>query len=129
MPLPQWLARTNRVVLNRGTRVVAGRLPGLGIVEHTGRRSGRRYRTPVNVFRRDGGFTIALTYGPGTDWAKNVLAAGGADITYRGRSYTVTHPRVITDEHRTAVPPPVRLILGALHVDRFLLVDTEGSHA
>jgi deazaflavin-dependent oxidoreductase (nitroreductase family) len=125
MPLPQWLGRLNRVGFNRGIRLVAGRLPGLGIVEHRGRRSGRRYRTPVNVFRRDGGFAVALTYGPRTDWVKNVLAAGAAQITTRGRSYEVVRPRVITDRGRAAVPWPVRRTLAVLNVDQFLLVDTE----
>ena len=38
-------------------------LPGFGVVEHAGRRSGRRYRTPVNVFRPGASYVIALTYG------------------------------------------------------------------
>jgi hypothetical protein len=51
MPLPKRLAGFNARVTNRLTRRVAGRLPGFGIVSHVGRRSGRAYRTPVNVFR------------------------------------------------------------------------------
>src|SRR5258708_9874623 len=38
----------------------AARLPGFGIVTHVGRKSGRIYRTPVNVFREPDGFLIAL---------------------------------------------------------------------
>lgn len=106
---------------------MAGQLPGMGIVVHQGRRSGRRYRTPVNVFRREGGFAIALTYGPDTDWVKNVLARGSAEVVARGRTYAVAHPRVVTDRQRTAVPRPVRAILGALRVDKFLLVDVDAE--
>jgi deazaflavin-dependent oxidoreductase (nitroreductase family) len=127
MPLPHWLARLNRVSFNRGTRLVAGHLPSMGIVVHRGRRSGRRYRTPVNVFRRDGGFAVALTYGPDAEWVKNVLEAGRAEIATRGRTYPVVHPRVIEDPQRQAVPAPVRAILRSLDVDRFLLVDTESE--
>jgi deazaflavin-dependent oxidoreductase (nitroreductase family) len=125
MPLPRSVARFNRVVLNHATRPFAGHLPGLGVVVHTGRRSGRQYRTPVNVFRRPGGFAIALTYGPESQWVRNVLAAGQAEIVARGRTHRVTNPRVVQDAERTAVPAPVRAILGRLRVDEFLHVDLD----
>jgi F420H(2)-dependent quinone reductase len=38
--------------INPVTRHVAGKLPAFGILAHTGRKSGRTYRTPINVFRR-----------------------------------------------------------------------------
>jgi deazaflavin-dependent oxidoreductase (nitroreductase family) len=123
MVLPRWLGRFNRVATNRVSRLVAGRVPGLGMVVHTGRRSGREYRTPVNVFHRDGGYAVALTYGPNTQWVRNVLAAGRAEIVTGGRARPVVNPRVVTDRARSAVPAPVRSILRALDVDQFLLVD------
>jgi hypothetical protein len=49
--LGRHVARFNPRVTNRITRPLARWLPGFGVVEHAGRRSGRRYRTPVNVFR------------------------------------------------------------------------------
>jgi deazaflavin-dependent oxidoreductase (nitroreductase family) len=121
--LPRWLARVNRVGTNRVSRLVAGRLPGFGIVVHTGRRSGTAYRTPVNVFRRDGGVVVALTYGSGAQWARNVLAAGAADVVVRGRTRRVVNPRVVTDPERTAVPRLVRPLLGVVGVDEFLVLD------
>jgi len=125
MPAPHWLGRFNRQVTNRVTRPFARWLPGFGVVMHEGRRSGRRYRTPVNVFRRPGGFAIALTYGAGAEWVRNVLAAGHADIATRGRSVSVVEPRVIHDAQRSLVPRPIRPILKALHVDSFLVADEE----
>ena len=124
MPLPRSVARFNRLVLNHATRPLAGHLPGLGVVVHVGRRSGRQYRTPVNVFRRPGGFAIALTYGSEAQWTRNVLAAGHAEIQTHGRTQRVTNPRLVRDADRTPVPAPVRAILGALRVDEFLLVDS-----
>lgn len=124
MPLPDGLARFNRVVTNRITRLVAGHVPGFGIVIHEGRRSRQEYRTPVNLFRRDGGFEIALTYGPDSDWVKNVLAAGGAEVKYRGQIHRLTNPRMVQNPRDTAVPSTVRLILRFLKVDRFLLLDS-----
>jgi deazaflavin-dependent oxidoreductase (nitroreductase family) len=125
MPAPPWLGRFNRVATNRVTRPAAGRLPGFGVVIHEGRKSGRRYRTPVNVFRRPGGVVIALTYGTGAEWVRNVVAAGRAEIVTRGRSRRVVNPRIVSDAGRSLVPAPVRPILGALRVDAFLVADLE----
>jgi len=57
----RWLAAFNLAVTNRISSRFAPRLPGFGIVTHVGRKSGRVYRTPVNVFRAPNGFLIALT--------------------------------------------------------------------
>src|SRR2546422_108734 len=102
--------------------VVAGRLAGFGIITHRGRRSGRTYHTPINVFRRPDGYIVALTYGQG-DWVKNVLASGDAQIRSRGRTHPVDNPRVVNDPTRSGLPLPVRGILSVLKVDDFLLVD------
>jgi hypothetical protein len=48
-------------VTNRITSGFAARLPGFGILTHAGRKSGKFYRTPVNVFRATEVFLIALT--------------------------------------------------------------------
>jgi deazaflavin-dependent oxidoreductase (nitroreductase family) len=117
MPLSRAVARFNRSVTNRLLGPLAAHLPGFGVVVHTGRRSRRVYRTPVNVFRRPGGYVIALTYGPGADWVRNVLTSGGCALETRGRTLRLTQPRVVHDELRRAVPGPLRLIgvtLGAL---------------
>jgi len=84
MQLPQWLARFNRYVTNPVQRLWAGWLPGFGIIEHVGRRSGKPYRTPVNVFATDDGLAILLTYGPNRDWLKNLTAAGLSPISPAG---------------------------------------------
>jgi F420H(2)-dependent quinone reductase len=72
-----WVAAFNLAVTNRITSRSAARLPGFGILTHVGRKSGRVYRTPVNVFRTPEGFLIALTYGRESEWVRNVVAAGG----------------------------------------------------
>jgi deazaflavin-dependent oxidoreductase (nitroreductase family) len=120
MVIPKRVARFNRVVTNRIARHVAGRLPGFGIVQHRGRRSGRLYRTPVNVFRVPGGYVAALTYGTDTDWLKNVLAAGGCVLVVRRRHVRLTDPRVVHDETRRDMPPGVRQLLAVLSVTDFL---------
>ena len=79
----RWVAAFNLAVTNRITSRFAARLPGFGILTHAGRKSGRLYRTPVNVFRAPEGFLIALTYGRESEWVKNVLAAGGCKLETR----------------------------------------------
>jgi deazaflavin-dependent oxidoreductase (nitroreductase family) len=123
MPIPAAVARFNRRVTNPLTRRFAGRLPGFAIVVHRGRSSGRVYRTPVNAFARPGGYVVALTYGPRADWVRNVLAAGECLLVVRGRRLRMTNPRVVHDPARHGMPPPVRLILGLVDVDDFLLLD------
>jgi len=61
MPIPARVAQWNKVGLNRVVRRVAPWMPGLGLVVHRGRRSGRTYQTPVNTFPAEDGFIIALT--------------------------------------------------------------------
>src|SRR5437879_2238381 len=104
MPLPRALARFNRRVTNRVSGVVAGRAPGFGIVVHGGRKSGRVYRTPVNVFAHDGGYRIALTYGQDADWVKNVLAAGEFELETGGRTVALADPVVRHDAAATWAP-------------------------
>jgi hypothetical protein len=55
MPLPRSVARFNRRVTNQITGPLAPYAPGFGVIIHTGRKSGRQNRTPVNVFRSPGG--------------------------------------------------------------------------
>jgi deazaflavin-dependent oxidoreductase (nitroreductase family) len=120
MPLPNWLARFNRLGTNTVTRPLASRLPGFAIVVHRGRRSGKVYRTPINAFRRPGGFVIALTYGPDRDWVKNILAAGQCELETAGRRWRVGRPRLYTDPQRSQMPALVRLVLRLANVTEFL---------
>lgn len=125
--VPRRVARFNRVVTNRVVRPIAGRTPGLGIVRHRGRRSGRTYRTPVNAYARGDGYVIALVYGADSDWVRNVTAGGGCELQVRGRRLRLTGPRIVHDETRRDVPWVVRPALWLLGVDDFLYL-TAGSH-
>jgi deazaflavin-dependent oxidoreductase (nitroreductase family) len=121
MPIPGAMRHVNKVALNKVTRPLFGWLPGMGVVVHRGRKSGREYRTPVNVFPRPGGrYVVALTYGPDTDWVKNVLAAGGCELLTRGTHHELTAPLVFHDESRHEIRMIERAVLGRLHVYDFL---------
>jgi deazaflavin-dependent oxidoreductase (nitroreductase family) len=120
MPIPKVVARWNKAGLNKITRHIAPWMPGLAVVVHRGRRSGRAYETPVNVFADDDRYIIALTYGPDADWVKNVLAAGGCELRTRGQTIQVSSPRLYHDDNRPGIRPLERQALRALHVADFL---------
>lgn len=123
MPFPKALARFNRRATNRPARRFAGRIPPFALVVHRGRRSGRQYRTPVMAFRSPGGLIIALTYGPGTDWARNVLAAGGCVLIHGGWPLPLTEPRLVGQaEAWPYLPAPVKVVLHLIGVQDYLLL-------
>lgn len=125
MPIPLAVGRWNRAGFNRLSTPVARYLPGFGVVHHRGRRSGREYRTPVNVFPVPGGVVIALIYGPRTDWVRNVVAAGGCGLETRGRLLACHSPRLYRDSGRASTGLVARVALGALGVDEFLELRTD----
>ena len=123
------MARFNRQVLNHLTRPLARHLPGFGVVVHHGRRSGRIYETPVNVFRRSDGYVVALTYGAGADWVRNVLAAGVCDLITHGRRMRVVVSHIQHDEQRLPAPAIVRPVLRLIDVADFLyLISPQPEH-
>jgi deazaflavin-dependent oxidoreductase (nitroreductase family) len=116
----RWLAKINIAFTNRITGLFAGWLPGFGILTHVGRKSGKVYRTPINVFRASNGFIIALTYSSQSEWVKNALAAGGCELQTRGKKYQVSEPKVVHDPTRQRFPIPVRLALRIVGADEYM---------
>jgi deazaflavin-dependent oxidoreductase (nitroreductase family) len=82
-----WLLKNS---LNRLTVRIARSGHGpFSLVRHVGRRSGRTYETPVVLARAPQGFVAELTYGPGVDWYRNIVAAGGCVVVWGGAEYRV----------------------------------------
>lgn len=120
MPLPLALARVNKRVTNHLTRHLVGH-GDFAELEHVGRRSGRLYRIPINAFRRGDVVTIALTYGPRTDWLRNLRAAGGARMRLGSEILTLGPPRDISaSEGMSRMPGPARFVLPRIGVDEFV---------
>ncbi|MFZ0953165.1 MAG: nitroreductase family deazaflavin-dependent oxidoreductase [Candidatus Sulfotelmatobacter sp.] len=116
----RWLAKINIAFTNRITGLFAGWLPGFGILTHVGRKSGKVYRTPINVFRASNGFIIALTYSSQSEWVKNVLAAGGCELKTRRKKYQLSAPQVVRDPTRRRFPVPVRIVLRIVGADEYM---------
>lgn len=127
MPLPRAVARFNHVVTNNTIGLLAPILPNFGVVTHVGRKSGRTFRTPVNVFKRGSEYIIALTYGAEADWVRNVLASGGCELKTMGRTVKLTNVRLFHDESHSMMPLPVRIMLGVIGANDFLRFDVAGS--
>jgi deazaflavin-dependent oxidoreductase (nitroreductase family) len=89
---------------------IVAKLPSFGIVTHRGRKSGRIYHTPVNVFGRGDAYLFFLTYGSDVEWVKNVLASGSCTLEIRGQIVDLDEPRLITDPELRPAPTIARFI-------------------
>ncbi|WP_418001607.1 nitroreductase family deazaflavin-dependent oxidoreductase [Mycobacterium sp. PDNC021] len=86
----------NKHVLNPLMLLAAGRKYWYtGVIEHTGRRSGKKYATPVVIEKVSGGFLIPLPYGTHVDWLRNVQAMGHTTVRVHGQSFNAAEPVVI----------------------------------
>lgn len=73
-------------------------MPMWAKVEHRGRTSGKPYSTPVSTMAGPGCFYVGLPWGRGTDWVRNLQAANGGTVVWRGRRYAVTSPSFVSKE-------------------------------
>jgi deazaflavin-dependent oxidoreductase (nitroreductase family) len=94
MLFPAWFDRLQLKYLNPAMRRMAPYLPTFTVVKHHGRKSGRAYETVVNAYRKGSLLAILLGHG-NTDWVKNVLAAGEADLQVSGRHMHIANPQVL----------------------------------
>src|ERR1700750_3389509 len=92
--VPRGVARFNKRVTNKVQGLWAPYLPPWASIEHVGRRSGRRYSTPVVATVAGDRLYVAVLYGKESDWVRNVLAAGGGEVRRAGRMRAFDEPRV-----------------------------------
>lgn len=98
MGMARRIAHFNKVATNRVQMLWAPRVAPWAVIVHTGRRSGREYRTPVVAFVKGSRVTIALAYGADSDWVRNLVAAGGGAIVRRGHESRLTDPAVAASD-------------------------------
>ena len=94
MIFPVWLENFQIKYINPVVSPLAKKLPGFTVVKHRGRKSGKQFETTVNSFRKGDVLAIGLLHGK-TNWVKNVLAAGEADMCVSGTDLHVVNPRVL----------------------------------
>ena len=94
MKFPPVVDRLQIKYMNPVVEKVARYLPGFALIRHRGRKSGAKYETVVNAYRKGNVLAVMLGHGK-TDWVKNVLAAGEADVHLFRRDVHITNPRVV----------------------------------
>jgi deazaflavin-dependent oxidoreductase (nitroreductase family) len=120
MPMPRWLGHVNKRVFNPPA-IAKGKRP---VLTHVGRTSGATYRTPLDAHPVDGGYMFIPVYGPGSDWVRNVLAAGRARLRVDGKELELAGPRIVgKDEAFQALPDDVARPPKMLRITEFLRMD------
>ena len=109
MMFPPWLERLQVKYMNPAMKPLARYLPGASVIKHRGRKSGKPYETIVTAYRKGNVLAIVLGHGK-TDWVKNVLAAGEADVQFIRSTVHITNPRIVpAGSHEEGLPWPVRV--------------------
>lgn len=117
MPMPLWWGQVNKRVFNP-MALRKGKWP---VIQHVGRTSGRRYRTPLEAHQAGDGFIFVLVYGSRSDWVQNVLTSQTAALEIDGATIELLEPVVLNAEQAfdrlpAGTKPPPRL----LKIDEFL---------
>lgn len=100
--VPAWLNAVNRganVIYDRNLGWLLGRR--LLRLTHVGRRSGRRYRTVLEVVGHDpstGEFVVVSGFGSSPDWLRNLAARGPATVTVGRTCFAADHRRLAEAE-------------------------------
>jgi deazaflavin-dependent oxidoreductase (nitroreductase family) len=118
-----WLLKNT---LNRATTRLAytGHGP-FSVIRHTGRKTGKRYETPIMLARLGADFVAELTYGPQVSWYRNVVAAGHCTVVFQGTEHPIDRIEPCDPETgRRAFGQPAGLVLRLLHRREFRLLRT-----
>jgi len=94
MVFPPWFENFQVKYFNPVVKPLSRLMPGMATIKHRGRKSGKQYETIVTAYRKGDTVAIALAHGK-TDWVKNVLAAGEADLHLIRRDLHLTNPRIL----------------------------------
>ena len=94
MKFPVWLENFQIKYINPFAVTVARFMPGITVIRHRGRKSGKPYETAISAYRKGTTVAIMLAHGK-TNWVKNILAAGEADLTLGGQDVHLVNPRIV----------------------------------
>lgn len=94
MKFPVWLENFQIKYINPVAVPIARFMPGITVIKHRGRKSGRQFETAVSAYRKGDTVAIMLAHGK-TNWVKNILAAGEADIRLGRRDLHLVNPRIV----------------------------------
>jgi len=86
-------------------------MTGIGVIKHRGRTSGRDYETIITPYRKGQVLAVGLAHGK-TNWVKNVLASGEADIQIGKKNLHLVNPRVLPAGTVDRSLPRIAQVLG-----------------
>ncbi|EFV13511.1 nitroreductase family deazaflavin-dependent oxidoreductase [Segniliparus rugosus] len=92
---PKWFDRLQVRFMNPIIVQAAPYLPGFAQIVHKGRKSGTTFRTPVNPIQTKGRFVVTLGHGTYTDWVRNIIAAGGAEVRILGKTRRISNIKIV----------------------------------
>ena len=111
-------------------KISGGHFRAYSLLKHTGRKSGKEYRTPVSAYPLGDGFVLALVYGDAAevDWCRNVMAAGKCILKTRGIEYALERPEILPAlQALPAFPALLRFIYRAEGIHKFVWVHLPSS--
>jgi len=94
MKFPVWFENFQIKYINPVAVPIARFTPGITVIKHRGRTSGRALETAVSAYRKGHTVAIMLAHGK-TNWVKNVLAAGEADLRLGAHDIHLVNPRIV----------------------------------
>lgn len=94
MRFPPWFESFQLKYINPIAVPIARFMPGITVIKHRGRKSGRQFETAVSAYRKGNTVAIMLAHGK-TNWVKNILASGKADIRIGRRDLHLVNPRIV----------------------------------
>ena len=100
------------LLLHQG--LAGGAVSEIGTLEHVGRRSGVRRRTPVHPESTPEGFRIVVPLGPHSEWARNVFVAGHCRLQLHGIVYELDEPAMVPASAVHDLPWVIRRVMTAL---------------
>jgi len=121
-PFQTLIRANNKYLLNPLMLRLAGRNWWYAsVIEHTGRRSRKRYSTPIVTDRVGDTLVVSLPYGTQVDWVRNVLSSGEATVVSKGHTYRVVSPELIdSTQALPLLPRGRRRMFEKVSIDHFL---------
>lgn len=107
---------------NAKTRAISGtERSAWGLLTHVGRRSGRTYQTSLGTHPYGAGFLLPLGYGTHTDWYRNIVSAGTCTLVWKGRTYQLERPELVSGpEVMRSWPRHERILLQLAGIHEFV---------
>ena len=94
--------RVNPWLMQHG--LTGGEHSEIGTIEHIGRRTGVTHMTPVYPTFVEDKVWIPLPYGPASQWAQNVVAAGHCQLHLHRTVYGLDEPQIVPATENPTLP-------------------------